>query len=192
LSRLKVLVTQPRMALGALFTVALATAAVVGSGADFSASSANPANEFTTGTLKLSSTSSGALISATNLRPGDTQTGTVDIRNIGSLRGKFAVRLDNLADSGSVKPLSEQLQLTVRDCGAFADPDSGPAPACGDEAAFFNGPLNTFGSAARTLSTSYASQEKHRYQLELKLPNAAGDDYQGGAAKFDLTWLATS
>jgi hypothetical protein len=47
MSRLRVLLSQPRLALGALLTLLLAAGAVVGSGADFTASSANPSNTFT-------------------------------------------------------------------------------------------------------------------------------------------------
>jgi hypothetical protein len=43
-SRLEILAAQPRLALGALLTLLLAAGAVVGSGADFTASSANPSN----------------------------------------------------------------------------------------------------------------------------------------------------
>ena len=53
MSRLQVLAGQPRLALGALLTLLLAAGAVVGSGADFTASSANPANTFASGTLTI-------------------------------------------------------------------------------------------------------------------------------------------
>ena len=53
MSRIHVLVSQPRLALGALLTLLLAAGAVVGSGADFTASSANPANTFASGTRRI-------------------------------------------------------------------------------------------------------------------------------------------
>jgi hypothetical protein len=62
MSRLQVLVSQPRLALGAVLTLALASAAIVGSGADFTASSANPANTFSSGTLAISNSSSNAAV----------------------------------------------------------------------------------------------------------------------------------
>jgi hypothetical protein len=52
-SRLRILAAQPRLALGALLTLLLAAGAVVGSGADFTASSANPSNTFASGTLTM-------------------------------------------------------------------------------------------------------------------------------------------
>ena len=72
LSRLKVLTSQPKLALGALLTLLLAAGAVVGSGADFTASSANPANTFASGTLTIGNAKEGlAILSASNLRPGE-------------------------------------------------------------------------------------------------------------------------
>ena len=53
MSRLQVLAANPRLALGALVTLLLAAGAVVGSGADFTASSANPSNTFSSGTLTI-------------------------------------------------------------------------------------------------------------------------------------------
>ncbi len=60
LSRLKVLTSQPKLALGALLTLLLAAGAVVGSGADFTASSANPANTFASGTLTIGNSKQGS------------------------------------------------------------------------------------------------------------------------------------
>jgi hypothetical protein len=53
MSRLRLLAANPRLALGALLTLLLAAGAVVGSGADFTASSANPSNTFSAGTLSI-------------------------------------------------------------------------------------------------------------------------------------------
>src|SRR5919109_1399428 len=78
MSRLQVLAANPRLALGALLTLLLAAGAVVGSGADFTASAANPANTFSSGTLSIANSKAGtAILSASNLRPGDpAQSGT--------------------------------------------------------------------------------------------------------------------
>src|SRR5919205_4095261 len=70
MSRLQILAAQPRMAAGALVTLLLAAGAVVGSGADFTASSANPANTFATGTLSMDNSRAGsAVLSASGLKP---------------------------------------------------------------------------------------------------------------------------
>ena len=66
---------------------------MVGSGADFNATSANPANTFASGTLTIGNSKQGvAVLSASNLRPGEAaQTGDVDIENTGSLSGTFTL-----------------------------------------------------------------------------------------------------
>ena len=108
MSRLQVLAAQPRLALGALLTLLLAAGAVVGSGADFTASSANPANTFASGTLSIVNEKEGvAVLSASGIRPGDpAQTGTVDIQNSGSLSGTFTLVRGTLTNSDSTNPLA--------------------------------------------------------------------------------------
>src|SRR4051812_44901575 len=124
MSRLQVLAANPRLALGALLTLLLAAGAVVGSGADFTASSANPANTFAAGTLSvLNSKDATAVLTASNMKPGAAPTlGTVDIQNTGSLDGDFTLSRRTPTDSDSTNPLSAKLNVIVTDCKA----------ACGD------------------------------------------------------------
>lgn len=131
MSRAKLLLSQPRTALGALLTLALATTAVVGSGADFTASSANPANTFAAGTLHIVNSKEGvAVLSGSGLQPGGAPAvGTVDLENDGSLSGAFQLSRGAPADSDATNPLSGKIDLTVVDCGPFA---GATAPACGD------------------------------------------------------------
>ena len=88
----------------------------VGSGANFTASAANPGNAFSTGTLVIANSPSTALLSLTGMKPGDTASSTVDITNTGSLAGDFALKTAN--PTGSTALLG-QMQLTVLDCGAW-------------------------------------------------------------------------
>jgi spore coat-associated protein N len=62
-----------------------AAALAVGSGANFNSTSANPSNVFTAGTISRSnSKASAAILTASNIVPGNTATGTVDIKNTGT------------------------------------------------------------------------------------------------------------
>jgi hypothetical protein len=64
----------------------LASAFLVGSGAVFTASSANPSNVWSAGTLTQSNSNEGAAImSPSLLKPGDVKTGTVTIGNVGTI-----------------------------------------------------------------------------------------------------------
>ena len=181
LSRLKVLTSQPKLALGALLTLLLAATAVVGSGADFTASSANPSNTFASGTLTIGNSKQGiALLSASNLRPGEAaQTGDVDIENTGSLSGAFTLTRGTVTNSDTGTPLDTKLNVTVVDCGAFV---GATAPTCGDgdDSTKYNGTLAGM-SSPTTLST-YAAAAKRRYRFSVALDSSAGNAYQGDSS----------
>jgi hypothetical protein len=101
MSRLRALAAQPKTALGVLVTVLIAATAVAGSGANFTASSANPANTFSAGTLSIANSRAGtAILTPSDLRPGEpAQAGLVDIENDGSLSGAFTLSRGAVTDS---------------------------------------------------------------------------------------------
>ena len=186
MSRLQLLLSQPQTALGALLTVALAATAVIGSGADFTASSANPANTFTAGTLHIVNSKEGvAVLAATDLQPGGAPAvGTVDLQDDGSLSGDFQLSRSAPSDSDGANPLSGKIDLTVVDCGAFA---GASAPVCGDgdDVQRYAGALAAMGTVALG---HFAPGAQHRFQFRATLDGSAGDAYQGGATtvRFDF------
>jgi spore coat-associated protein N len=188
LSRLKVLTGQPKLALGALLTLLLAAGAVVGSGADFTAASANPANTFASGTLTIGNSKEGvAVLSASNLRPGEAaQTGTVDIENTGSLTGTFTLAKGTVSNSDAANPLATKLNITVVDCGTFS---GATAPTCGDgdDVQKYSGTLADMGTTALG---SYAAAAKHRYQFSVALDGTAGNAYQGDSSTVEFDFNA--
>jgi hypothetical protein len=192
MSRLALLVKHPRRTLGALATVLAAAGLTVASGADFTASSANPSNTFSTGTLTMSnSADNAAVLTASNLRPGDSSTGTVDIANTGSLSGAFSLTKSGLTDSDSANPLSGKLNVVVDDCGAFS---GSTAPTCGDsdDVNKYTGTLadmSTSGHGVTGLGT-FAGSDKHRYRFRVTLDTSAGNAYQGDSSTAAFTWNA--
>ena len=187
MSRLRVLAANPRLALGALLTLLLAAAAVVGSGADFTASSANPSNTFAAGTLSISNSREGlAVLSASGLRPGASANGTVDIENTGSLSGAFTLSRTAPVDSDSSNPMSAKLNLTVVDCGTFV---GATPPTCGDgdDVSKYSGTLGAMPS--RGLGT-FAAGEQHRYEFSVALDASADDFYQGDSSSATFDWNA--
>ncbi len=186
LSRLKVLTSQPKLALGALLTLLLSAGAVAGSGADFTASSANPANTFASGTLTIGNSKEGvAVFSASNLRPGEAaQTGDVDIENTGSLSGTFTLAKGTVSNSDTTNPLTGKLNLTVVDCGTFS---GGTPPTCGDgdDVTRYTGSI---ADMTTTALGSYAAAAKRRYRFSVALDGTAGNAYQGDSstAAFDF------
>jgi spore coat-associated protein N len=193
MSRLRVLAANPRLALGALLTLLLAAGAVVGSGADFTASSANPANTFASGTLSIVNSKEGtAVLSATGLRPTGSAVGTVDIENSGSLSGAFTLSRTTPLDSDASNPMSGKLNVTVVDCGTFS---GATPPGCGDPddvVKYGGGTLAEMGTGGHAISAlgTYAGGEKHRYQFTVTLDSSAGNAYQGDSSSVEFDFNA--
>jgi hypothetical protein len=194
MSRLRFLAANPRLALGALLTLLLAAGAVIGSGADFTASSANPANTFTSGSLTITNNhEAAAILTASNLKPGGTaSTGTVDISNSGSLSGVFTLSRTAPVDSDTGNPLSSKLNLTIVDCGAYV---GATPPTCGDGddvTKYTGGTVAQMGTAGHAVSAlgTYAASEKHRYQFTVTLDTSAGNPYQGDTSSVEFDWNA--
>jgi hypothetical protein len=189
MSRFAFMLHRPRRTLAALATVLAASSLTVASGADFTAESANPLNTFTTGTLTISNSSpDSAILSASGMRPGDAPAvGTVDIANSGTLSGAFTLTRSAPQDSDGAHPLSAQINVVVRDCGAFSG--SNP-PACGasDGTLVYSGTLAAM-TGAKALGT-FAGGEKHRFRFESSLDAAAGNDHQGDTSVTAFTWAA--
>jgi len=170
-----------------LATALAAVGVAVGSGANFTAQSANPGNAFAAGTLTMSnSKDAAAILTASNMKPGDTATGTVDIQNTGSLAGTFTLTRSALNDSDNVNPMSQKLNLVVKDCGDF----SAGTPTC--DAADPNKYSGTLAAMTSTVAlSSYAANEKHRYEFTVTFDSSADNAYQGDSSTATFQWNAT-
>jgi hypothetical protein len=193
MSRLAPLTRHPRRTLATLATVLVAVGVTVASGADFTASSANPANTFSAGTLStFDSAANSAILTASNLKPGGTAAvGTVDIANTGSLAGTFTLTRGTPVDSDTTNPLSAKLNTTVTDCGVYA---GATAPTCGDgdDTTVYTGTLAQMGTAGHAIAGlgSFAAGAKHRYQFSVGLDSTADNNYQGDSSTVSFTWNA--
>jgi spore coat-associated protein N len=177
---------RPGRALVGLAALLAAAAVAVGSGASFSASSANPNNTFAAGTLSILNSKEGlAVLTASNMKPGDSATGTVDVQNSGLLSGVFTLSRSNIVDSDGSNPLSAKLNLVVKDCGDF----SSGTPTCdvGDPQKY-SGTISAMGSVA--LGT-FAASEKHRYEFAATFDSSAGNAYQGDSSSVQFDWNAS-
>jgi hypothetical protein len=191
-SRIAILAGHPRRTLGVLTASLLAVGVAVGSGANFTAQSANAGNLVSAGTLSVSGPAT-AVLNATNLKPGDTSVSTADIQNTGSVAGTFKLAASNIVDTvGSVAPnsqLSGKATLTIKDCGLFS---GSTAPSCTGAVQKASGLLSTLSSVDLG---SFAAGAKHRYELTAAFPDGgAGADngYQGASLTADLTFSAVS
>lgn len=186
MTRIEVLIANPKRTLGVLAVALLAVALAVGSGATFTAQSANPSNTFSSGTLTMSNSKDGAaILSASNLKPGDVATGVVDIQNTGSVTGSFSLTRSALNDSDTANPMSQKLNLVVRDCGDFG----AGTPSCdaGDPVRY-TGTLAAM-TGASSLGT-YAANEKRRYEFAVTFDSSAGNAYQGDSSTATFQWDA--
>ena len=190
MSRMKALWrTSPRKLLAALLVVLVAAGIAVGSGANFNSATANPSNTFSSGTLSQSNSKANqAILTASNLKPGASSNGTVDITNTGSASGAFTLTKSTPVDTPASPAFSQKLTLVITDQG---DPDcrSGcPAPST-----VYSGTVGGMGSIA--LGTFNASQKK-RYQFVVTFPDGgtggADNAYQGASTSVDYTFTAAS
>lgn len=192
MSRLSALAAHPRRTVGALAVVLAAVGITVGSGANFTAKAANPANTFTAGTLSIDNSrgngaAASAVLTAPNLKPGDSATGTVDIQNAGSVAGTFTLSTSGASDS-TVVSLLGQLDVRIEDCGVYSD---GDPPTCGSPTSKV---LTTTGTKLNGVGSiglgSFAGGEKHRYKFDVTLPKGTGNSFQGKSASIAFDWDA--
>jgi hypothetical protein len=184
LSRLAYLKQDPKRSLTALATLLAAVGIMVGSGANFTSSTANPANTFSAGILSSSNSKSGsAILTATNMVPGGSQSGTVVISNTGNVPGTFSLAESNLVDSprgSGNEALSGKLDLLVEDVTG------------GGSSQVYSGKLGAMGT--RSLG-SYTAGMAKTYKFTVSFPDgtAAQDNpYQGTGTSVKFDWTSTS
>ena len=166
-----------KIALTAAAVVTVSIAAAGGTYANFTATPVTiDSNAFAAGTLEMTRSGSGAVLSAANMVVDQEVTGSVTITNSGSLAGDYV--LDGSA-SGDLAP---SLELVV-----YKDSDG----AAG--AKIYEGSLADLDSVA--LGTFAADGGAHTFYFHVTLPSTgsdAGDNtLQGKSASASFTWSAT-
>jgi hypothetical protein len=183
MSRMKILLGRRRFhALATLAGVMVAISVVVGSGASFTAQTANPSNVFSAGTLAMSNTPTGMSTTISNMVPGDWHDGTVVIQNTGTVQGHFY--LEPVVITADSKGFAAQLQLTITD-PSLADP------------VVYTGTLAGLGQ--RDLGT-WAAGVSHTYSFKVSFPdqgrdaNGVGLDngFMGASTTAGFNWTAVS
>jgi len=190
MKRMKVLFGQRRvMVLVTLTILVLAAAALVASSASFSATSANPGNMFTAGSLSIDNSkgngaAESAILTASNMKPGDpATTGTVAIKNTGSVSGAFTLTKSLVGADAAA--FGTELQMTVQECtdNTYATP--GPA--------LYTGPAS--GAIAAVSLGTWAPAATHYYKVSVNWPPTGGgpdNNYMGASVTYRFQWDATS
>ncbi|MEA2255028.1 MAG: hypothetical protein QOG35_1073, partial [Solirubrobacteraceae bacterium] len=122
----------------------------------------------------------GAVLTASDLAPGQSRSGEVTISNVGDESGEFALTPRDLVDTPPSTPLSGVLDLVVQDV-------TGAGPAL-----VYSGRLADLGAVA--LGT-LAQGEARRYRFTIAFPagrsGALDDPYQGATTSVTFAWTAT-
>ncbi len=155
----------------------IASAFLVGSGAIFTSTSANPANTFTAGVLTHDNSKAGAaILTAGPMKPGDIATGTVTITNTGDLAGDFSLAMAKMVDTA---------------------PNGGPSLRCAsaedrrrDGLHYYDGALSAF--ADGTAMGTFDPLQARTYTFTVTFPEGGLTDnqYQGSSTTVDFTWTA--
>jgi spore coat-associated protein N len=171
---MRFLLNNPRRSIIALITALAATMAAVGSGADFSSHSANPANTFSSGSLVQSNSKSGvAIVTSSNLKPGDVRSGEVTITNTGTLAGTF-----KLTESKASNSFGEgDMSLKIEDV-------SGKSPV-----SVYSGDIGRVPAGGIGLG-SYAAGEARTYRFTATFAQGSPNSDQGKVATADYEWDA--
>lgn len=171
---MRYLAHHPKRSLAAVLTVLVAATAAIGSGADFSSHSANPSNTFSSGTLLQSNSKSGvAVVTGTNLKPGDVRGGEVTITNTGSLAGSFRLTEANASNGFGAGDMTLKVDdVTGSKVVSVYSGDIGKVPAEG------------IGLG------SYAAGEARTYRFTATFASASPNSDQGKSAKADYEWDA--
>ena len=216
MSRLRTITQNPKRKVAGLTVALAALGVAVGAGASFTSESANDSAVFTAGLLHHSNTAGGAMdgdVTATvdQVMPGfgadlldasgnaaaegpnttapvGDSHGTVTIKNDGDVPGDFTAdrTSSGTAYSGSLDvcdttcdSLDKALRVYVTRTDIDADGDAAPSAVeySGTVADFNGGMLAPF-----TLGVN----EQRKYDVYFWLPEATGNDYQGGSASISL------
>jgi hypothetical protein len=133
-------------------------------------SSANP--------VQISNSREGvAILTASNMKPGSTTTGTVTITNSSSVDEDVSLAKSNLSDSGpATAKLSSILDLLIQDVTAPSSPST-----------VYSGKL---GSMSALALGTYAKRTGRSYRFTVTYPASAGSAYQRTSTSVDFNWTA--
>jgi len=171
-----------RRILAPLATLAVAGALVVGSGADFTSSSSNTTSVVASGTLTQSnSRANAAIFNVGNIKPGDTVTGSVVIKNTGSLPSNM-----KLVEDATSNFTRENLLMKITETKTVAGVTSSKE--------IYNGSFDqTVGSLDNYTLDPFQAGEERTYGYVVTFVRTAGDQNadQAKTASASYTWAGT-
>ncbi|GGD22391.1 TasA family protein [Nocardioides daphniae] len=154
-----------------LATLLVAGAVAVGSGATFTSTTGNTISAVTSGTLTQSNSKDGkAVFNLTNMKPGDTVTGALTLKNTGSLPAKFT-----LTETKSVNGFDgSHLKLVITDTSSGTQ--------------VYTGTFGGLEDGVKKALGQFAPEEAHTYSFAVSLDAAADNTQQGRTANATYAW----
>ena len=182
----------PLKLVSALFVLSLAAMMAVASGASFTSTSANAGNIVTAGNLTHSNSKApGAILNVAGLKPGHSDSGTVDLTNTGDAAGVFTLSKSGARRTPTQQPAGREARPRRR---GPRRPGRRVPPA---PVVKYTGKLGPMGAVA--LGT-WASGETHRYKFTVTFPDGgtpagptSGDNaYKGDNVSVTYNWESVS
>jgi hypothetical protein len=161
----------------------------------FSATTVNPASNWSAGSVALSDDDSNtAMFSATNLKPGSTGTKCIAVTSTGSLASTVKLYGTNAT---STNGLSASINLTITQgtgggfgsCAGFT-PSAANASVYSGTLASFASSATGFASGLGTWAPTGSAPETRTFQITYTLDANTPNSAQGGTAGLGLTWEA--
>ncbi|MBI3537563.1 MAG: hypothetical protein HY070_08415 [Chloroflexi bacterium] len=174
----------------ALLLVTGIMAAFVSAGsALFTSTATIAANTFTTGTVTISTSPSSALVTFSNMAPGDQVTAPLTVSNDGSLQLRYA--MTSSSTNADAKALRDQLVLTVKSgvttCTNAGFGASGTSLFSGAlSAGAFGDPASGAQTGDRTLNASATET----LCFNVSLPSSSGNAFQNATTTATFTFSA--
>ncbi len=163
--------------------------------AAFSATTVNPTNNWTAGTVALSDDDSNtAAFTATNLKPGDSGSKVIVVSSTGSLASTVKLYGTNPATTNGLSAYIT-LVITQGTGGSFGSGSGFTPLATGSSV--YSGTLANFGTSATSFATGLGTwaptgtaTESRSFQIQYTVSSSAPNTTQGGTAAVGFTWEA--
>jgi hypothetical protein len=174
---------------GILLIVAITTTVISTTGALFTDTQSVGANTFSTGTIDISTSPASALVTFSDMAPGDKVTNPITVTNGGSLQLRYAIQSTTTEDS-----LAGQLDMTIKTgvttCTNAGFDTDGTVAYGPDDLGSTTG-VDAVGDATQGADTGDRTLDASAEEVlcfQVSLPLSTGNSYQGlnTTATFDF------
>ena len=183
--------TDARIAASVLLVLVLAMGWTRDTLAVFTDSDANGSNTFTASTISLTLNPTSALITYSNMQPGDSVTNSIVVTNNGGSQLRYAI--SSSATNTDAKGLKDQLVLTIKTIdvttpGVPCDNFDGTQLYTGDLDSTAGKLVGDSAQGAQAGDRTLNASANETLCFRASLPLATGNTYQGATTTATFTW----